>query len=159
MLSSEFAEIVPTCVLAGLGELLELFGGGSDREVDAALQIHRVGAGRDRLQTFADDGLRQHGRGGGAVAGFIGGIGSDLLHHLRAHVLELVLELDLLRDRDTVLRDGRSAEALVQHGIAALGAQRHLDGIRQDVDTLEHASTSVVAESYVFSSHWLFPLN
>ena len=97
--------------------------------------------------------MRQHGRGGGAVAGLIGGVGRDFLHHLRAHVLEFVLELDLLRDRDTVLRDGGSAEALVEHGIAALGAQGGLYGIRQDVDTLEHSSTSVVAESYVFSSH------
>ena len=35
----------------------------------------------------------------------------DLLHHLRAHVLELVLELDLLGDGDAVLGDGRRAEA------------------------------------------------
>ena len=108
--------------------------------VDAALQVHRVRARGDRLQALADDGLREHGGGGGAVAGLIGGVGSDFLHHLRAHVLELVLELDLLRDRDTVLGDGGGAEALVEHRVAALGAQRHLDGIRQNVDALEHAS-------------------
>ena len=49
---------------------------------------------------------------------------SDFLHHLRAHVLELVLELDFLRDRDAVLGDGRGAEALLEHGVAALRAER-----------------------------------
>src|SRR5882762_7730225 len=145
-------------ILAGLGELLQLFGGGSDRKVDAALQVHRVGAGGHRLQASADDRLREHGGGGGAVAGLVGGVGSDFLHHLRAHVLELVLQFDLFRDRDAVLGDGRGAEALVEHGIAALGTQRHLDGIRQNIHTLEHALPGVVAEAYVFSCHMLIPL-
>src|SRR5271165_2267472 len=120
-------------ILGRLGELLQLFGGGDDRLVDAALQIHRVDARGDGLEAFADDGLRQHGRGGGAVAGFVGGVGSDFLYHLRAHVLELVLEFDFLGDGDTVLGDGGGAEALVEHGVAALGAQRDFDGIRQNI--------------------------
>jgi hypothetical protein len=45
------------------------------------------------------DGLGQHGGGGGAVTGDVGGLGSDFLDHLRAHVLELVLEFDLLGHR------------------------------------------------------------
>ena len=71
-----------------------------------------LAAGRHRLGAFADDRLRQHGRGGGAVAGDVGGLGGDLLHHLRAHVLELVLELDLLGDGHAVLGDARGAEAI-----------------------------------------------
>ena len=163
MLSSEFAEIVPTCAIAfgslqGLESFLSSSVAASDRLVDAALQVHRVRARGDRLQALADDRLREHGGGGGAVAGLIGGVGSDFLHHLRAHVLELVLELDFLRDRDTVLGDGGGAEALVEHGIAALGTQRDLDGIRQNIHALEHACPSVVAEAYVFSCHLLIPL-
>ena len=50
--------------------------------------------------------LGEHGRGGGAVAGHVGGLGGDLAHHLRAHVLERVLELDLLGHRHAVLGDG-----------------------------------------------------
>ncbi len=145
-------------VLAGLGELLQLFGGRNDRLVDAALQVHRVDARGNGLQALADDGLCENGGGGGAVAGFVGGVGSDFLHHLRAHVLELVLELDFLRDRDAVLGDGGGAEALVEHGIAALGTQRDFHGIRQNIHTLEHALPSVVAEAYVFSCHLLIPL-
>jgi hypothetical protein len=37
---------------------------------------------------------------------------SDFLHHLRAHVLELVSQFDFLGDGDAVLGDGRGAEAL-----------------------------------------------
>src|SRR6185436_408169 len=131
-------------VLAGLGELPDLFDGGDHRLVDAALDVHRVAARGNGLEAFADDGLRENGGGGRPVAGFVGGVGSDFLHHLRAHVLELVLELDFLRDRDTVLRDGRSAEALVEHRVAALGAERRLDGVGEDVDAAEHLHACVV---------------
>ena len=34
---------------------------------------------------------------------------------------------------------GGGAEALVEHGVAALGAQRRLDGVGQDVHAAEHA--------------------
>ena len=55
------------------------------------------------LEAFLDDRLGQNGRRGGAVAGVVIGLGRDLAHHLRAHVLELVLELDFLGDGDAVL--------------------------------------------------------
>src|SRR5579864_817070 len=140
-------------ILAGLGESLELLDGGDDRSVDAALEVHRVAARGDGLEALAHDRLGEHGGGGGTVAGFVRGVGSDFLHHLRAHVLELVLELDLLRDRDTVLGDGGGAEALLEHGVAALGAESRLDGVGEDVDALEHAGARVVAETDFFSCH------
>jgi hypothetical protein len=83
---------------------------GVHRLISAALQIHRIGASRHRLRTFFDDCLRKHSCGCGAVAGDVGGLACDLLHHLRAHVLELVFELDLFGDCDAVLRDARRPE-------------------------------------------------
>ena len=56
------------------------------------------------------DRLGEHGGGGGAVAGRVVGLLGDLAHHLGAHVLELVLELDLLGDGDAVLGDAGSAD-------------------------------------------------
>src|SRR3982751_1414843 len=50
---------------------------------------------------------------------------TDLAHHLRTHVLELVREFDLLGNRHAVLGHPRGAEALVEHHIAALGTERH----------------------------------
>ena len=52
----------------------------------------------------------EHRRGRRAVAGEIVGLRGDFAHHLRAHVLELVGELDLLGDGDAVLGDARRAD-------------------------------------------------
>ncbi len=93
-----------------LGALLDVLDHGVDGDVDAALEVHRVHAGGDRLGAFRHDGGGQHGGGGGAVAGEIVGLLGDFAHHLRAHVLELVLELDFLGDGDAVLGDARGAE-------------------------------------------------
>ena len=75
------------------------------------------------LRALGVDRLRQHGGGGGAVAGDVGGLGGDLLHHLRAHVLEPVLELDLLGDGDAVLGDRRRAPLLLDDDVAAARAR------------------------------------
>ena len=72
---------------------------GFHRQVDTALEIHRVHTGGNRLGAFTDDRRGQYGRGGGAVAGSIGRLGGDFAHHLGAHVLELVFKLDFLGDR------------------------------------------------------------
>ena len=59
----------------------------------------------DELAALAEDGLREHGGGGGAVASDVTGLRGHFAHHLGAHVLELVLELDLLGDGHAVLGD------------------------------------------------------
>src|SRR5207344_3454677 len=53
----------------GLGGLLQLANDGFHRAIDAALQIHRVHAGGDRLGAVPRDRVREHDRCGGAVAG------------------------------------------------------------------------------------------
>ena len=140
---SPFAEIVPTWAISSLvddllGARLDVLDDSLDGQVDAALEVHRVHAGRDRLGALADDRLGEHGRGRGAVAGDGVGLGGDLAHHLGAHVLELVRELDLLGDGDAVLGDAGRAEGLLEHDVAALGAERHLDGIGENIDAAQH---------------------
>ena len=122
-------------------------------EIDAALQIHRIHAGGDELRAFAHDRLGQNGRGRGAVAGGVVGLRGHLAHHLRAHVLELVVELDLLGDGDAVLGDAGRAERLVEHDVAALGAQRHLDGVGENVDAAQHSVARVGRKTYVLGCH------
>src|SRR5664279_848140 len=73
--------------------------------------------------------------------------------HLCAHVLELVLELDFLGDRHTVLGDAGSAERLIEHDVAALGAERNFYSVRQDVDAVQHTVARIDGEFDVFSSH------
>src|SRR5882757_8435663 len=79
---------------------------------------------------------------------------TDFAPHLGAHVLELVLKLDLLRHRHPVLGDARCAEALVEHDVAALGAERHLHGVGKNVDAAQHLVARLAAKSYVFRSHF-----
>ena len=114
--------------------LLEALDDGLDALVQAALDDHRVGAGGDVLEAFGDERLAEHDRGGRAVAGDVVGLGRDLLEELGAHVLEGLLELDLTGDGHAVVGDGRGAELLVQDDVAALGTERHLDGIGETVD-------------------------
>ncbi len=143
-------------VLDLLGAGGEVLDGLDHGEVDAALEVHRVHAGGDRLGAFADDRLGQNGRGRGAVAGGVVGLGGDFAHHLRAHVLELVLKLDFLGDGDAVLGDARRAERLVDDDVAALGAEGHPNGVGENVDAAQHAVAGVLGKAYVFGSHWGF---
>ncbi len=105
----------------------------------------------------AANGLGENGRGRGAVAGKVIGLGRNLAHQLRAHVLELVLQFDLLGDGDAVLGDARRAERLVDDDIAALRAQRHLHRIGENVDTAQHALAGVGMKSDFLGSHWITP--
>src|SRR3546814_10891322 len=125
-------------------------------EIDTALQIHRVHAGGHRLHAFANDRLGKHGGGGGAVARDVVGLRGHFAHHLRAHVLELVLKLDFFGDGDAVLGDARRAKAIVEHDIAALGTQCHLHRIGEDIDAAHEALPSVTRKLHVFRSHILF---
>ena len=138
---------------AGLADLLQLLDNRGDCLVDAALQVHRIHAGGDELQAFGHDRLSKHCRSRRAVAGDVGGLGSDFLDHLRTHVLELVLELDFLRDRHAVLGNRRRAEAALEDDVAALGTQGDPDGVRKNIDAVHHLVTDVFAEANVFGCH------
>ena len=94
-----------------------------DGLLDAALQLHRVGAGGDVLRALAEDRLREHGRRRRAVTGHVRRLARDLAHHLRAHVLERVLQVDFLGDGHAVLGDGGGAELLVEDDVAALAGR------------------------------------
>jgi hypothetical protein len=140
----ELAEMVPTWAMAlvsvqGMDSLLDLFDGGLHGLVDAALQVHRVHAGGNRLQAFVD---RMAWASTVAVVvpspATSVGLGSHFLDHLGAHVLELVFQFDFLRHGHAVLGDGRSAEGFVEHHVAAFRAEGDFDGVGQDVHAFEH---------------------
>ena len=129
--------------LAGnlLGLRLDLLDHGQHGLVDAALERHRVGPGGERLESLFIDRLGQHGRGRGAVARGVGGLGRRFLHELRTHVLIGIGQLDFLGHRHAVLGDGRAAPALVDHGITATRAKRGTNGPRQ----LRHPTGQLLA--------------
>ena len=132
---------------------LQVLDDGLDSLLDAPLEAHRVGARGDVLQALADDRLREHGRGRGAVTGNVVRRGGDLADELRALVLEHVLDLDLACDRDAVVRDRRCAELLVQHDVPPLRAERHLDRIGEDVDAALERAPRILVELELLVSH------
>ena len=136
-----------------LGLLLQVLDDRVDGRLDAALEAHRVGAGGDVLQALADDRLGEHGRGRRAVAGDVVGRRGDLADELRALVLEDVLDLDLARDRDAVVRDGGRAELLVEHDVAPLGAKGDLDRVSEDVDAALERAPRILVEEKLLVSH------
>ena len=98
-------------------------------------------------------GLGENGSGGGAVTGSVGGLGGDFLHELGAHVLELVFELDFLGNGHAVLGDDRSAKALLDGNVAALGAKGDFHGIGKLVNAIGKALTSFDVIDNFFSGH------
>ncbi len=119
---------------------------GLDGLVDAALEAHRVGAGGHRAQALVDHRLGEDGRGRGAVTGDVVGLGGDLLGELRTEVLERVVELDLAGDGHAVVGDGGRAPLLVEDDVAALGAERHLDGVGEGVHATLEGAAGVLVE-------------
>ena len=116
-----------------LGHLVDGLDGGLHRDLDALLEFHRIRAGGHVLDAFAIDGLREDCCCSGAVAGGVGSLRCDFAHHLRAGVLELVLQFDLFGDGDAVLRDRRRAEFLFDDDVAAFRSERHLDCVSEFV--------------------------
>ena len=129
-----------------LGLLLDRLDRRGDGLLDALLQAHRVGAGGDVAHAVGDHRLGEHGGGGGAVTGDVVGLGGDFLHQLGAHVLEGVVELDLLGDGHAVVGDGRGAELLVEHDVAAAGPEGDLDRVGELVHPRFEGATSFVVE-------------
>ncbi len=133
--------------------LVQLLDDAVDGLLDAAGQGHRVGAGGERLEAFAVDGLGEDGGGGGAVAGDVAGLAGGFLDELGAHVLVGVSQLDLLGDGDAVLGDGRAAPALVDDGVAAARPEGACDGPGQLGDAGEQLLAGLVTVRQLLGSH------
>ena len=121
-------------------------GDGLDGLLDAALQTQRVGAGSDVAETLTDESLGENGSGGGSVAGDVVSLLGDLLDQLGTDLLVGVLELDLLGDGNTIVGDRGGAPLLLEHDVATLGAQRHLDCVGEGVESPLEAATGLFVE-------------
>jgi hypothetical protein len=144
--------------LRRLRQRAELLDDRLDRLVDAALELDRAVASRNHARALAVDRLREHRGRRRAVARDVGGLRSDLLDHLGAHVLELVLELDLLRDGHAVLRHRGRAPRLLDDDVATARAERGLHGVGEDVDAVEDLLAAGRVKQNVFGCHWKSPL-
>ncbi len=119
---------------------------GLSRRVHASLETHRVRACGNSAQTLVDHCLGQDRRGRRTVTGDVVGLGGNLLGELGAEVLERVVQFDLPGDGDAVVGDGRRTPLLVEDDVAALGAERHLDGVGERVDATLQGAAGVLVE-------------
>jgi hypothetical protein len=62
-------------------------------------------------------------------------------------VLEVVLEIDLLGDGHTVLRDRGRAPALLENDVATLRSERHPNRIGKGVDTPKQSLPGVLVKT------------
>ena len=129
-----------------LGDFLDFIDGRVHRLFNSLAQHHRVGAGGHVFQTFADDGLGQHGSGRGSVPGHIVGFGGHFLDQLGAHVFKGIFQFDFLGDGHPVIGDQGGTEFLFQDDVAALGTQGHFHGIGQSIHATQHRTTCIFAE-------------
>src|SRR5690606_36843029 len=113
--------------------------------------------GCDVAQALADQCLSEDGRGGGSVTGDVVGLLGDLLDELRTDLLVRVVELDLLGDRHTVVRDRGGAPLLLEDDVAATRAEGHLDCVGQDVQAALEATTGLLIESDDFCHESFVP--
>ena len=144
---------------ARYGQCFQFFNSSSDSFVDTTFQIHRVHARSNGFQTFSDDGLSQYGCGGGTVTCSVVRFRGNFFHHLRTHVFELVFQFDFTCYGNTIFSDGRCTERFIQNYVTAFWTEGNFHCICQYVYAAQHFHTSVVTEFYVFSCHFLFPLN
>ena len=134
-----------------LGHLLQFSDDHRDGLVDAALDGHGIHPGRHALEPFGEDGLGQHGGGCGAVACYVGCLGSDLLDHLGAHVLDRIGQFHFLGNRHTILRYCGAAKLLVDDDVTALGTERHSNRIGELIDTLFQLRAGIDVEMQFLS--------
>ncbi len=104
------------------------------RPVDPALHGHRMGSRRHVAEPVVEEGLREHGRGGRAVARDFLRPGRHVLDELRAHVLERIGRLDLARHGDPVAGQGRHAEPALENDAPPARTEGDPDGVRDLVD-------------------------
>src|SRR5690606_5381432 len=129
------------------GVRLKLGDDGRNGLLDTALEAHGVGAGGDVAEALAHERLSEHRSRRRTVTGDVVGLLGDLLDELRTDLLVRVVELDLLSDRHTVVRDRGRAPLLLQNDVAAARAERHLDGVGQLVEAALEAATGLLVES------------
>ena len=125
----------------------------ADAAVEPALQVDGAGAGGDVADAIGEDRLGEDRRGARAVPHGVAGALGGLAHHLRAEILDGILEVHLLGDGDAVIADERRAVLLLdEHGLG-LGTQRDPHRIGQRVHALEHLFPRVGPEQHLLVRH------
>src|SRR6185503_4224836 len=103
------------------------------------------------FHALTKDGLRQHRRGGGAVTSDVAGLGRHFAHHLRAHILHWIFEINLFRDGHAVFRDRRAAILFIEDDVAALWPERDFHRVGKLIEPAQDGRARFFAMSYLLS--------
>ena len=123
--------------------LSDFFDQEGGRFVDTALEGDRIGASGDVAHTLFNDGVGQHGGGGGTVASGVVGFGSGLTNQGNASVLDVVFEFNFLSNGDAIVDDLGGAKLLLENHVAALGAEGNGNGLSQNIHAPFEGATGV----------------
>ena len=140
------------------GHLHQSLHGRGHTLLDPAANGRGVGAGGHVPGALAEDRPGQHRRRGGAVAGEIRRLRRHLVDQFGAHVLERVLEIDLLADGDAVLGHRRAAIRLVDDDITAGRTHGHGHGTGQFLHALQQFGAGTVVEHQLLGHGWVSSL-
>ena len=151
--------LLVSCRRSASAMLVDRFADRFDGLLDAAAEGHRIGAGGDHLQAFAEDAFGQHGGGRGAVAGDVVGLAGGFFDELGTEVFVRVVELDVFGDGHAVFGHLGRAPALVEHRIAAAGAERAANGPGQLADARRQRRPGFVVKDHLFCCHDLLLRN
>ena len=124
--------------------------------LDAALDVGGSRTAGHVAQALVHQRLREHGCGGGAVAGYVVGLGGDFLRQLGAQVLVRVVQFNFAGNGHAVIGDDGCAPLLVEHNIAPARAEGYLDRVCQLIDASLQGLAGGIVEfkllSHVFAT-------
>lgn len=132
--------------LDGNGVCLHGFDGGFGGALDATANCNGVGSCGDAAQADAHQLVGEERCSGGSVAYLFVSLAGNLANHFRAHLLDRVGEIDILRNGNAVVGNRRRPVLRLlrlQSRITAFGAKGNLDGLRQFVNARSKAAARV----------------
>src|SRR5699024_3912419 len=122
--------------------MLQCCGDSCNSFVDTATQGNWVSTGSNVAQAFRNQGLGQHGCGGGTVTGYVIGALGNLFDEFGTDFFVGVFEFDFFSDRHAIVGDGRSAPLFFKYDVAPARDQGNLDCLSQGVQTRFEAAAS-----------------
>ena len=124
--------------------------------LNAALDVGGCRAAGDVAQALVDQCLCEHGCGGGAVTGYVVGLGGDFFRQLGTQVLVRVIQFNFTSNGHAVVGDDGCTPLLVEHNVAPARAEGYLDRVCQLIDASLQGLAGGIVEfkllSHVFAT-------
>ena len=117
--------------------------------LDPCSKGNRISSGGDVAKPLVNEGLGQDGGRCRSVTSDLVGLPGDVLDQRRAHVLEGIVELNVLRDAHAVVGDRRGTPPGAEHDIATFRTEGHAYGVGKGV----HAALQGAPGLFIEGNH------